>query len=63
MIRQSSSAGSCKHLHSKDKKLCKNFCKRKKGRKKLLVTFTFVFENNQNSFSCGLTFGPFWSVK
>ena len=35
----------------------------KKERKKKLVTFTFVFENNQNSFSCGLTFGPFWSVK
>ena len=24
---------------------------------------TFVFENSQKSFSCGLLFGPFWSVK
>ena len=29
----------------------------------LFVTFIFVFKNSQNSFSCGLTFGPFWSVK
>ena len=27
------------------------------------LTFTFVFENSQNSFSCGPLFGPFWSVK
>ena len=27
------------------------------------ITFVFVFENCQNSFSCGPTFGPFWSVK
>ena len=27
------------------------------------VTFIFVFENCQNSFLCGLPFGPFWSVK
>ena len=25
--------------------------------------FIFEFENTQNSFSCGLSFGPFWSVK
>ena len=29
----------------------------------LFVTFIFVFENSQNSFSCGPPFGPFWSVK
>ena len=29
----------------------------------LTVTFIFVFENNQNWFSCGPPFGPFWSVK
>ena len=29
----------------------------------LFVTFIVVFENNQNSFSCGPTFCPFWSVK
>ena len=29
----------------------------------LFVTFIFVFENSQNSFSCGLPFGLFWSVK
>ena len=27
------------------------------------VTFIFIFENSQNSFLCGLPFGPFWSVK
>ena len=27
------------------------------------MLFIFVFENSQNSFSCGTTFGPFWSVK
>ena len=29
----------------------------------LSVTFTFLFENIQDSFSCGPLFGPFWSVK
>ena len=29
----------------------------------LFVTFIFVFENSQNSFSCGPPFGLFWSVK
>ena len=29
----------------------------------LFVIFIFVFENSQNSFSYGLHFGPFWSVK
>ena len=29
----------------------------------LFVKFIFVFENSQNSFSCGPPFGPFWSVK
>ena len=29
----------------------------------LFVTFTFVFKNSQNSFSCGPPFSPFWSVK
>ena len=29
----------------------------------LFVSFIFVFENNQNLFSGGLPFGPFWSVK
>ena len=29
----------------------------------LTVTFIFVFENNQYSFSCGPPFGPFCSVK
>ena len=29
----------------------------------LFVTFILVFKNSQNSFSCGLPFGPFWSVK
>ena len=29
----------------------------------LFVTFIFVFENSQNSFSCGPPFGAFWSVK
>ena len=29
----------------------------------LFVTYIFVFENSQNSFSCGPLFGPFWSVK
>ena len=29
----------------------------------LFVTFIFVFENSQNSFSCGPHFGPFWSTK
>ena len=29
----------------------------------LFVTFIFIFENGQNSFSCGLPFGLFWSVK
>ena len=29
----------------------------------MFLTFTFVFENSQNSFSCGPLFGPFWSVK
>ena len=29
----------------------------------LFVSFIFVFENNQNSFSGGRPFGPFWSVK
>ena len=29
----------------------------------LFVTFIFVFENSQNSFSCGSPFGQFWSVK
>ena len=27
------------------------------------VAFIFVFENSQNSFSCGPLFDPFWSVK
>ena len=27
------------------------------------VTFIFIFENCRNSFSCGLPFGPLWSVK
>ena len=27
------------------------------------LTSTSEFENTQNSFSCGLLFGPFWSVK
>ena len=26
-------------------------------------TFIFIFENSQNSFSCGPPFGLFWSVK
>ena len=30
---------------------------------KLFVTFIFVFENSQNSFSYGLPFDPFWPVK
>ena len=29
----------------------------------LFVTFIFVFENSQNSFSCGPPFRPFWSVR
>ena len=29
----------------------------------LFVTFIFVFEISRNSFSCGPSFGPFWSVK
>ena len=29
----------------------------------LFVTFIFIFGNSQNSFSCGVPFGPFWSVK
>ena len=29
----------------------------------LFVTFTFLFENKQNSLWCGPPFGPFWSVK
>ena len=29
----------------------------------LFVTFIFEFENTQNSFSCGPSFGPFCSVK
>ena len=29
----------------------------------LFVTFIFVFENSQNSFSCGPTFGPFLYLK
>ena len=29
----------------------------------LFLTFIFVFENSQNSFSCDPTFGPFWPVK
>ena len=29
----------------------------------LFVIFIFIFENSQNSFSYGLHFGPFWSVK
>ena len=29
----------------------------------LFVTFIFVFENSQNSFSCAPPFSPFWSVK
>ena len=29
----------------------------------LFVKFTFIFQNSQNSFSCGHTFGQFWSVK
>ena len=29
----------------------------------LFVILIFEFENAQNSFSCGPTFGPFWSVK
>ena len=27
------------------------------------MTFIFVFENSQNSFSCGPLPSPFWSVK
>ena len=30
---------------------------------KIIVTFILVFENSQNSFSCGPSFGPFWSVE
>ena len=26
-------------------------------------SFIFLFENSQNSISCGHPFGPFWSVK
>ena len=29
----------------------------------LSVTFIFIFENGQNSFSCGPLFGLLWSVK
>ena len=29
----------------------------------MFVTFIFVFENSQNSFSFGPALGPFWSVK
>ena len=29
----------------------------------LFVTFIFIFENSQNSFSCRPPFRPFWSVK
>ena len=29
----------------------------------LFVTFIFIFGNSQNSFSCGVPFGQFWSVK
>ena len=29
----------------------------------MFVTFISEFENTQNSFSCGASFGPFWSVK
>ena len=29
----------------------------------LFVTFLFILENSQNSFSCGSPFGLFWSVK
>ena len=29
----------------------------------LFVTFIFIFENGQNSFSCDSPFGLFWSVK
>ena len=32
-------------------------------RLQLFVTFIFVFENNQNLFSCGPPFVSFWSVK
>ena len=29
----------------------------------LFITFSFLFENSQNSFWCGPSFVPFWSVK
>ena len=29
----------------------------------LLIRFIFVFQKNQNKFSCGSPHGPFWSVK
>ena len=29
----------------------------------MFVTFILIIENNQYSFSCGPSFGPFWSVK
>ena len=29
----------------------------------LFVIFVFIFENGQNSFSCGLSFGLSWSLK
>ena len=28
-----------------------------------VCTFIFVFEKSQNLFSCGPSFGPFWSIK
>ena len=41
MIRQSSSAGLCKYLHSYDKKFMLNFCKRKKEKEKKTKTKKF----------------------
>ena len=29
----------------------------------MFVTFTFVFQSSQKSFSCVPLFGPFWSVE
>ena len=47
MIRQSSSAGLCKHLHSYDKKFMLNFCKRKKE-KEFIKESIFVLQFNKN---------------
>ena len=55
MIRQLSSAGSCKYLHNYDKKLVLNFCKQTNKQTKIRVLIN-IFTNKCQAYSSDISF-------